>query len=233
MVAVSVPPHPNVARALAVSDDGLTMLLPRYAGDAFTALWEADEAPAALRHSFEPMLVAIDLLEAVIHLHRHGVAHRDIKPENLMITPCGRGVLADLDFCTRARRLSVRHYAGTKRYTPPSVARRHAIHKAASAQGRRHSAAGRGSYCPFAHDRYATALTVLELLVRDAHWTEATHDGLHPEDLRPPMRKLRREYGTDLHRALDRTFLCLDDGSLEGVLDALYRVEERAVTAEL
>ena len=226
MVAATAPPHPNVARALAVSDDGGALLMPRYAADLFTALWEPDDMPPLLATVFNPMAVATGLVEAVLHMHRHGLAHRDIKPENVLLTRTGEAVLADLDFCTRAQQLPIRMFAGTARYTPPSVYRRYLVYKSARNGGAaKTSTAGRSSYDPFANDRFALAVTVLDLLVRDAAWLDATPDGLQPEDLIPPLQAVGAAYGSQVQLALKDMLARLSAGCVERLRHALCHVE--------
>lgn len=67
---------------------------------------------------------AIDLLEALEHLHEQGVVHRDIKPENLLIDGHERVALADLGLARTLEGgdfIRTRTVSGTVRYLAPEV----------------------------------------------------------------------------------------------------------------
>jgi serine/threonine-protein kinase len=49
--------------------------------------------PAAL--AAEPRELAVDLLEALAHVHAAGIVHRDVKPANVLMAPDGRARLTD------------------------------------------------------------------------------------------------------------------------------------------
>jgi serine/threonine protein kinase len=213
-LAQRIPAHPNVLRPLAFGDDGRSMLMPRYPCDLFEAMWGDEDGPGGPRPRFEPLSMAVDVLDAVLHLHDNGVAHRDIKPENVLVTADGRGVLADLEFCTRAAWLPLAKYAGTSRYTPPEILD-------GEAGPLQPESGAPNCFSPFAVDRYATAVTVLDILVRDVVWTNATFDGVRSEDLDRPLRQVEDMYSARLRLALQRLFRSLSAPSMDELLDVL------------
>lgn len=69
-------------------------------------------------------VVAFDVLDALEHLHGHGVVHRDVKPENLLVGRDDRAVLIDFDLAAFVgERVGERGWAGTPAYLSPSRAR--------------------------------------------------------------------------------------------------------------
>ncbi|HEX2623266.1 MAG TPA: serine/threonine-protein kinase, partial [Phototrophicaceae bacterium] len=64
-------------------------------------------------------LILVDLLQALIYLHRHGVIHRDLKPENVLIVR-DEGVRV-LDFGIATRDTSSEDIVGTLHYIAPEV----------------------------------------------------------------------------------------------------------------
>ncbi len=63
--------------------------------------------------------LALQLLEALAYLHRHGVLHRDVKPGNVLVTEGGQVKL--LDFGVAALRDDIPNFAGTLSYMAPEV----------------------------------------------------------------------------------------------------------------
>lgn len=221
-LAHRLPEHPNVLRPLAFGEDGRSMLMIRYPCDLFEAMW-AEEAEGTPIPRFEPLAMAIDVLEAVIHLHDNGVAHRDVKPENVLVSRNGRGVLADLEYCTRASRLPLSSYAGTSRYTPPEILDVWGVN---DEEGVRRS--GADSFSPFVVDRYATAVTVVDILARDVIWTNATFEGIRSDDLERPLRQVEERFSPRVRLALQRLFSSLSSAAMDELLDTM--IYEQQVT---
>jgi tetratricopeptide (TPR) repeat protein len=64
----------------------------------------------------------IQILQALVYLHRRGIIHRDLKPENILVSPDGQ--LRVLDFglaVARERADAVEDLAGTLQYIAPEV----------------------------------------------------------------------------------------------------------------
>jgi serine/threonine protein kinase len=80
--------HPAIPKAInfVESSDGLFLVLNYIEGKSLRA-FISDNAPLPLN---EALSIAYQLVEAVDHLHGHGVCHRDLKPENIIIGPDGR-----------------------------------------------------------------------------------------------------------------------------------------------
>ncbi len=85
--------HPHIARLLDSGEtDYLLWLVMRYVpGETLRAALRRERRraiPAAVGTTCE-------VLDALDHAHRHGIAHRDIKPDNIVLSPQG-AVLVDL-----------------------------------------------------------------------------------------------------------------------------------------
>lgn len=166
-----LPPDPRIMRPLAISDDGRAVLLHRYPSDLFDVLHSVRELPPKggaedPRPLFRPLRAAIDVAEAVLFMHAHGLAHRDVKPENVMVTAAGGIVLGDLDFVVCERFLPLSRFSGTSAYLPAPL--RLAV-DAARAQGTQGAQARAPIYDAFEADAFATAATVLDILTRCSH----------------------------------------------------------------
>jgi serine/threonine protein kinase/predicted esterase/tetratricopeptide (TPR) repeat protein len=73
--------------------------------------------------------LALDVADALAHLHAHGVVHRDVKPSNVLIDELGRARLFDLGLARVDDALDLTRsgdFAGTPYYTAPEqITRRH------------------------------------------------------------------------------------------------------------
>lgn len=64
----------------------------------------------------------IQLLQALVYLHRRGIIHRDLKPDNALVTREGQVKVLDFGLATVARdRVRAAQHAGTIRYMAPEV----------------------------------------------------------------------------------------------------------------
>lgn len=67
--------------------------------------------------------VAKQLLDAVAHIHSHGIAHRDIKPSNIMVTTNGKNVkIIDFGLADTDAHAILKQPAGTRQYMAPEQA---------------------------------------------------------------------------------------------------------------
>ncbi|QEH34001.1 Serine/threonine-protein kinase PrkC [Aquisphaera giovannonii] len=88
--------HPNVARTLAVGNEGdvYFMVLEYIPGMSLYDMVRSDRyGPLRVTDAAKLFLRVIDGLAAA---HRAGLVHRDIKPSNIMITPDGNAKILDL-----------------------------------------------------------------------------------------------------------------------------------------
>ena len=68
----------------------------------------------------EARRLVLQLLDAVEHIHRHGIAHRDLKPANIMVTDNGGQVkIVDFGLADTDAHLTLKQPAGTAGYMAP------------------------------------------------------------------------------------------------------------------
>lgn len=116
--------HPNLVtlHALVVEEDLAFITMERVEGVHWLEWVRPHGRPDAtrIRHGLT------QLVNALHHLHAHGLVHRDVKPSNVMVVPDGTVKLLDfgLAFAARAKPdPSDSHVAGTLDYLSPEQAR--------------------------------------------------------------------------------------------------------------
>lgn len=89
----TLPPHPGVVSMASCHLDYSERMAYLVLGNAGESLYnlreEYDFSPEQIRRLLQ------QLLEAVAHLHEHGVCHRDIKPANVVVSEEGVATLVD------------------------------------------------------------------------------------------------------------------------------------------
>jgi tetratricopeptide (TPR) repeat protein len=111
--------HPNIITTLDYGRDDVV-------GPFFTMDLQADSCTLRTAAIGQPITTKVDLLvqllHALVYLHRRGLAHRDLKPENAL---CARGVLKliDLGLATRIGRPAEETAGGTLAYAAPELVR--------------------------------------------------------------------------------------------------------------
>lgn len=85
--------HPHIARLLdsGETDYLLWFAMPYLPGETLRQTLRREQRLPVDR----AVRIACEVLDALDHAHRHGIAHRDIKPDNIVLTPEG-AVLVDL-----------------------------------------------------------------------------------------------------------------------------------------
>lgn len=109
--------HPNIVNLVHnfESDNHQYMVLELCGnGDLYEAI-RLGRGPLETEHVRDFML---QLVDAVDHLHAHGVFHRDIKPENIFLTASGSMKLGDFGLATRET-WSTEFAVGSDRYMAP------------------------------------------------------------------------------------------------------------------
>lgn len=113
-----IPEHPHVVKVFDAD------LLP-HGGPPFIVFEYIDGLDvgymidAGLFAPEDALDLARQVIEGLVHLHRHGVYHCDIKPRNLLWTDCGVRII---DFNVSVLAASANgHGGGTRRYLPPDI----------------------------------------------------------------------------------------------------------------
>ena len=112
--------HPGVAQAIGmemVERLGECIVMEWIEGSTLKKWLESDTTSSDRKH------VASQLLDAVEHIHAHGIAHRDLKPSNIMITSNGRNVkIIDFGLADTDVHAILKQPAGTEHYMAPEQA---------------------------------------------------------------------------------------------------------------
>lgn len=112
--------HPGVVQAVSLEDVpqmGKCIVMEWVEGVTLTE-WLASEPTRAERQQ-----VAQQLMDALAHIHQHGVVHRDIKPSNIMVTTNGQNVkIIDFGLADTDAHAVLKQPAGTASYMAPEQA---------------------------------------------------------------------------------------------------------------
>lgn len=112
--------HPGVAQAIGkekVEPLGECIVMEWVEGSTLKKWLESDTTSSDRKH------VASQLLDAVEHIHAHGIAHRDLKPSNIMITSNGHNVkIIDFGLADTDVHAILKQPAGTEHYMAPEQA---------------------------------------------------------------------------------------------------------------
>ncbi len=112
--------HPGVAQAIGkekVEPLGECIVMEWVEGSTLKKWLENDTTSSDRKH------VASQLLDAVEHIHAHGIAHRDLKPSNIMITSNGHNVkIIDFGLADTDVHAILKQPAGTEHYMAPEQA---------------------------------------------------------------------------------------------------------------
>ena len=112
--------HPGVAQAISLEDVpgmGKCIVIEWVEGVTLTE-WLKTEPSRNKRYT-----VALQLMEALAHIHQHDVVHRDIKPTNIMVTTTGQNVkIIDFGLADTNVHTTLKQPAGTTSYMAPEQA---------------------------------------------------------------------------------------------------------------
>ncbi len=112
--------HPGIAQAVSLEDvDGMgKCIVMEWVEGVTLAEWLESNHTRDERRQ-----VAGQLMDALAHIHQHGVVHRDIKPSNIMITANGQQAkIIDFGLADTDVHALLKHPAGTHSYMAPEQA---------------------------------------------------------------------------------------------------------------
>src|SRR5690606_17146218 len=107
--------HPRLPRLLRRGEGDRWIALPRVRGATFDR-WSARVGVVAIVDA------ALQVVEALRHLQRHGVVHGDLKPGNLLVDPHGDVTLIDLGVAVLPGE-ERRRFRGTLGFAAPELLR--------------------------------------------------------------------------------------------------------------
>ena len=112
--------HPAVVQAVSlepVEELGTCIVMEWVEGSTLKKWLEGKTTRDERQHA------AGQLIDALAHIHSHGIAHRDIKPSNIMITGNGNNVkIIDFGLADTDVHATLKHPAGTEQYMAPEQA---------------------------------------------------------------------------------------------------------------
>jgi hypothetical protein len=95
--------HPNVVEFIDVGTDELTgrsYLVLEWLDDSLSRRLQTDRREGRMwEWDYFSEAIGLPILEALAYIHNRNIAHRDVKPGNILLTPDGRGKLADFGIC--------------------------------------------------------------------------------------------------------------------------------------
>lgn len=112
---LSLGDHERIVKLLAHDPQGKWIALERVRGEIMDE-WSKDQSPEAI------VRIAYELLEALEHLHAHGVVHGDLKPSNVIVDLDGHARLLDLGIATLPGEEAA-GFKGTLGYAAPELLR--------------------------------------------------------------------------------------------------------------
>lgn len=125
--ALSSIPHPGIvtSHATGTTEDGRSFqLLDLIDGQPAQVYAKAMGAPGTPKRTAGVVTLAIQLAEAVAHLHQHAIVHRDIKSANVMVRANRSACLIDFDAAVLPDQpVRLGHFVGTYSYASPEQIR--------------------------------------------------------------------------------------------------------------
>ncbi len=110
--------HPNI---ISVLDYGFDDFQQPY----FTMNLLDTAAPLRQASPQQPFVVKVgyivQVLQALVYLHRHGIIHRDLKPENILVADDGQVKVLDFGLAVVRENATIDSFAGTVQYMAPEV----------------------------------------------------------------------------------------------------------------
>jgi len=106
--------HPHLSRLIESADDGSWLALEWIDGETLD-IWSSERSAADI------VGAAIQLLDALEHLHSLGIVHGDLKPSNVMVDGEGRVRLIDLGVALRSGEAVGGGFRGTLGYAAPEL----------------------------------------------------------------------------------------------------------------